>query len=199
MVDSLASPPCSGAWRTLTRLCKPPSPTQFLRYAAEPRTSYKIVDHSFLQLEDASNTGTQTSDDTAGSPSPSGKRCILIKEKPDVFHTQNIWNWMRFSTSKTCDVDRMWQKKHSSGLKKRGVYDLRPLPATDLDEAPILPSDYEQKLSGATVLLLLNITSNVIASRLQCYAYLCCRDRNLPTNPLLRSHGRKGSSTCQTL
>jgi hypothetical protein len=121
------------AWRTLTRLCKPPSPThrlrfksrnthwyqttkcafdmQFLRYATEPRTSYKIVDHSFLQLkkEDASNTGTQTSEDTAGSPSPSGinKQRILIKEKPDVFHTQNIRNSMPFSASKTCDVDRI--------------------------------------------------------------------------------------------
>jgi hypothetical protein len=36
---------------------------------------------------------------------------------------------------------------------ERGMYEFNPLPATDIRQKPILPADYERKLSGATMLI----------------------------------------------
>ncbi|KAI0255658.1 hypothetical protein BJV78DRAFT_1177650 [Lactifluus subvellereus] len=54
-------------------------------------------------------------------------------------------------------------------IKKEGKYDLRLLPATDVDGVPITPTQYEEKLSGVTILLLFFASCNIIASKAQFY------------------------------
>ena len=45
-------------------------------------------------------------------------------------------------------------------IKHEGLYDFSPLPATDMKQEPIIPSDYERKLVGATVLVRATLSSD---------------------------------------
>jgi hypothetical protein len=55
-------------------------------------------------------------------------------------------------------------------IKSEGRYDVSPLPATTTNGKPLLPSEYEKKLAGATVLVRISLTSNVFTKGHQFYA-----------------------------
>ena len=50
-------------------------------------------------------------------------------------------------------------------IKEEGKYKFNALPATDIKGNPILPGDYERKLSGATALIRVTMTADYFSKR----------------------------------
>jgi hypothetical protein len=50
-------------------------------------------------------------------------------------------------------------------IQREGQYNYSPLPATDINEKPILPAKYEEQLAGATVLLRFTVNCDLISNK----------------------------------
>jgi len=55
-------------------------------------------------------------------------------------------------------------------IKEAKVYDVSPLPATTTSGKPVRPTEYEQKLAGATVLIQITLSCEIFAKGYQFYA-----------------------------
>jgi len=110
------------------------------------------IRHAIFETKRRTASNTQSSDDTVNSE-------IEDWELDPAFSIANL----------RCRTLRA--EKALKRVKNEGTYDFSPLPATDINENPIPPSVYEEKLSGATVLLRFVISCDVTSSKaLQFYA-----------------------------
>ena len=79
-------------------------------------------------------------------------------------------------------------------IAEAGEYDVSPLPATTMNGKPVLPAEYEKRLSGATVLVQIVMTADVFSKGHQFYADIVKLTILRPPKPIVALSPAKSPS-----